>query len=113
MVLALLPPARLAERKKWIASPIHGPPSASTVRPSAPTARLRVVLSATALSPLSETPCVAYWHNLTQHTGRFPHRYGISAQTRAIGASECVRLFATLGPRTARTAGPDGADVTR
>src|SRR5215203_2846453 len=105
MVRALRPPARLAERKKWIASPIHGPLSASAVRPSAPTARSRVVLSATALSPPSETSSVAYSRNLTQHAGRFPPTYRISAQTRVIGASKCVRLFATLGPRTARTAG--------
>src|SRR5215212_9405896 len=43
----------------------------------------------------------------------FPLRYGISVQTRVVGASKCVRLFAILGPRTARTAGPDGADATR
>src|SRR5215207_2520634 len=99
MVRALRPPARLAERKKWIASPSHGPPSASAVRPFAPTARSRVVLSATALSPPSETPCVAYYHNLTQHTRPFRRRYG--TLTRAGGRScvTCVRLFEEAGCR--------------
>src|SRR5215204_2154654 len=111
MVRALRPPARLAERKKWIASPSHGPPSASAVRPFAPTARSRVVLSATALSPPSETPCVAYCHNLTQYTERFPHRYGVSARTGRLGPATCIRLFyeawGRFGSSTGRLHAPD------